>query len=332
MILAKDTYSARYRSIEQEAALTPLIFRQHAREAMKHYSDELRHEDIILDAQDSFALKFYTYWQETLVPNIETIKTARANKKLLKEIMGSYLLSEEKARKLIQKLIRDQISEQENNALSEFYLPYERKARKIATKFLRRSEKENSERIEKYISYELYSTVAKENGFSIYDAHALLVARVFQGLSEQSQIKTHIRQTKKRMKAIDTLTAELETQNDGLIASIFALRIDLVTIRANYQKYEKALQKLSETARKSPAKQLSLYEKETSAIRSAHLDAVSGMQSLQDIQHVAKEIDTVLMRVFDLTTRQYNELMLQMKEYRELTRERSELDKSLKTV
>jgi hypothetical protein len=323
-------FTIRYRAIQHEATTAPLKFRRHAREALKQYPATYRSESNALKTDDTLAIVFYRQWEETLAPNLRIIQTADTNKRLINEVKKSYVLQDEEAIKLIQNISATRTQEEESRFLSLFYAQSDHKPRKAAAAFFDRSDNENLERIEKFIDYELYSAAAQDSNMTIYDQHARVFARIVQRLRERSQVKRFVRSTNKRIEAINVLTSQLETEDNGLIASLFTLHIDLVTIRASYQKYEKALEKLSEAARKSPAKRLALYEKETSTIRAAHLDSVSGMESLRDIQQVAKEIDTVLMRVFDLNTRQYNELMMRMKKYRELSRERLALQQSLK--
>ena len=328
----KDIYAVRYRTIQQESIISPFVFRRNAREAFKNYSEALRSESNALTTDTTSANTFYTQWQEQLIPSLEIIKSAASNKRLLAEIKKSFLLPEDAALQLVEKMSQARLEERKNEFIAELYSPQFKKARKTAAAFLRRTDEVNAGIIDTFISYELHRATAIDADMTIYDQSALLITRVPQGIIEHLQIRKYTRQTNKRIKAIDALTTELETQDDSLIASLFALHIDLVTIRASYIKYEKAFEKLNEVDRKSPAKRLALYEKHTASIRTAHLDGVAGITTLQDIQVAAKEIDTALMRVFDLNTRQYNELMLRMKKYRDLTRERTRLQKSLKTT
>ena len=71
------------------------------------------------------------------------------------------------------------------------------------------------------------------------------------------------------------------------------------------------------------------YEKKTESIRAAYLDAAPGLANLADTQKAVKEIDDVLLAVFDLDATQRNEIMKALKQYRELVRERDALQANL---
>ena len=119
--------------------------------------------------------------------------------------------------------------------------------------------------------------------------------------------------------------AAIEQERGGLAARLFGLNIDYVTVLAARQEYEKALGRLSKKAAESPAKRLALYEKKTEAIREEYLDTVPGVANLSEAQRAVKEIDSVLLAIFDLDATARNELMSAFKRYRTLTRERDML-------
>ena len=329
MKTTEQMYAVRHRSIQDEATKSPLLFRKKARQAFKEFSEVSRIESNYLETQDTTAIHFYNEWKTDLVPNRELISQSLQNKRLLSEVKKSYLFSEDEAQQVLVEMSKNRINELEKKFVASIYTPSESKARRMAAHFVARLQDLNSKHIDTYVTYDLYNQVAKQNNMTIYDSNAWLFNRISQGIQEQVQMNRFARSAKKRIKHINALTADLEAHNNGSIASLFALDLNLVTIRSSHQKYEKALTKLNETDRKSAAKRYELYNEETTALRTAHLDTVAGIKSLHDIQQAAKEIDTVLMRVFDLNTREYNTLMVRLKEYRELTRERAQLSKSL---
>jgi hypothetical protein len=135
-----------------------------------------------------------------------------------------------------------------------------------------------------------------------------------------------VRAARRRLASIDTELFATEQLHNGLVARLFSLGIDLIEVLAARHEYEKALEKMSAAARKSPTKKLELYEKKTASIRSAYLDSVPGLAGLKDVQKAAKEIDDALLKVFDFDMQQCNDLMRALKRYRTLTRERKELE------
>lgn len=109
------------------------------------------------------------------------------------------------------------------------------------------------------------------------------------------------------------------------MARLFGLKIDYVSVLAARQEYEKALARLGKKSANSPAKRLALYEKKTEDLRAEYLATVPGLANLSDTQKAAKEIDGVLLAVFDLSNEQRNDIMSLLKRYRELIRERETL-------
>ena len=138
-----------------------------------------------------------------------------------------------------------------------------------------------------------------------------------------------VRQMRQRLRQIDDEVLKLESTQNGLVSRLIGLNIDYVTVLAARQEYEKALARLSKKAAESPAKRLALYEKKTESIRATYLDAAPGLANLADTQKAVKEIDDVLLAVFDLDATQRNEIMKALKQYRELVRERDALQANL---
>jgi len=325
-----NLYASRYRGLVHEAQTHPLVFRRNAQIAFENYSRRDRTESARLSTDSADTLSFYQAWEHTLLPQLETIESAVNSKPLHKEIAQRLLLNDAEATERIAQLVRQRTADLTEQLITELYKPNERKARKYARRFITRRLEQNLANIEHYVEYGLYKLVAREERMTIYDRHALFMKRLVQAVRAFNQERTLIRRTKRQLRHNNRLMSTIEQQNDGLIASLFALRIDLVAIRSAYQSYEKALKKLSETARKSPSKQLSLYEKETADLRASHLESVAGIHRLQDIQRAAAEIDAVLLRIFDLDNRRYNELMSLLKQYRDLQREQKQLTQRLK--
>lgn len=325
-----NMYANRYRALVRDAQAQPLLFRATAQQVFQAFSRKERTENSLLTTESTSAIEFYSQWNAQLVPEITAIEQATTAKSLQKDVVRYLLLNTDQATELISSLVLQRSVQIINQFIEQFYKNSERKARKAAKRFILRSMDENSEYIERYITYSLYRQVALEERMTIYDAHASLITRLAQSIRQSQEISSLRRRTHRQMRVNSRLMSTIEQQNEGLVASLFALNIDLVAIRSAYQSYEKALDKLSDTQKKSPSKQLALYEKETASLRAAHLESISGIHGLQDTKRAAAEIDAVLLRIFDLTNRQYNELMTQLKRYRDLEREQKRLTTRLK--
>jgi hypothetical protein len=320
-----NTYASQYRSLVREAQVRPLIFRRHARHALRNFSRKERRLSLKLNGDVTDSLYFYTQWEKQLVPQLETLQQASKAKTLRKELSQRLLFEDQEIDGVLASLIAQRSSELTQQLLDDAYKRSERKALKAARRFMARPLDENIDFIKRDIQYRLYKQVAREERITLYDTHTFLFRRLVQLLRETRQVRRLTRRTKRQQRKNNRIISTLEQQNDGLIASLFALRIDLISIRSAYQSYEKALKKLPESGRKSPSKQLALYEKETASLREAHLESIAGIHGLQDIQRAATEIDAILLRIFDLNNREYNQLMAQLKQYRDLQREQKHL-------
>jgi hypothetical protein len=317
--------STRLQSLILEAQTNPFAFHKAARHAYAVYSARYRKESKRLNTRALSVSEFYENWQDILVPQLHTLAEASNSTRLIKDIENYFSLNASGAQTRIEFLAETRAKELKKEFVIDQYLDGSFRARRTAARFVERDSAFNIELIERYHTYSLYRAAAIETSSTIYDTHRSALVRFGQFLRERSELRRIIRRTKKELSNARQEMSRLELKNTGLIASLFALHIDLIAIRSAYVNYEKAIEKLSASQRNSPAKRLALYEKETATLRAEHLNKLTGVQNLNDIQQGAKEIDTVLIQVFDLSNREYNQLMADLKRYRELQRETKRL-------
>lgn len=312
--------STRLQTLILEAQANPFAFRKAAQQAYAGFTPKNRKESKRLNTRALSVSDFYENWQEILVPQLNTLSDASTAPRLIKDIEKYFSLNTSAAQTRIEFLAETRAKELKEEFIIDQYLDGTYRARRAAKRFVARDETFNTELIERYHTYILYKTAAIETASTIYDAHRAAAVRFTQLFRGRTELHSIVRRAKKELVVTRQQMSQLEMKNTGLIASLFALHIDLIAIRSAYVKYEKALGKLSVPQRNSPAKRLSLYEKETASLRADHLNKLTGVQNLNDIQQGAKEIDTVLIHVFDLSNREYNQLMVDLKQYRELQR------------
>lgn len=317
--------STRLQALVREAQTSPFAFRKAAQHAYASYSAHSRKESKRLNTRALSVSDFYENWHDILVPQLHALSEASSASRLVKDIEKYFSLNASAAQTRIELLVETRAKELKQEFIIDQYLDGTYRARRAAARFVNRGEAFNSDLIERYHTYMLYKKAAHETGSTIYDAHRHFLVRMGQFLQGRKELRRIIGVAKKELGVAQQEMSQLEMKNTGLIASLFALRIDLIAIRSAYLNYEKALEKLSALQRNSPAKRLALYEKETASLRAEHLNKLTGVQNLNDIQQGAKEIDTVLIQVFDLSNREYNQLMTDLKRYRELQREAKRL-------
>lgn len=317
--------SAHLQSMIREAQTNPFAFRKAARQAYAGYAAKYRKESKRLNTRALSVTDFYENWQDVLVPQLNMLTEASTATRLIKDIEKYFSLNTSAAQTRIEFLAEKRAQELKQEFIIDQYLDGTYRARRAAVRFVRRDKAFNTELIQRYYTYVLYKTAATETGSTIYDAHRSVLVRFNQFLRGRKELRRIVRRAKRDLAVAQQEMSQLEMKNTGLIASLFALHIDLIAIRSAYVNYEKALEKLTAQQRNSPAKRLSLYEKETASLRAEHLNKLTGVQNLNDIQQGAKEINTVLIQVFDLSNREYNQLMADLKRYRELQREAKRL-------
>ena len=121
---------------------------------------------------------------------------------------------------------------------------------------------------------------------------------------------------------------ELSKINNNLIEDILDKKWDLMIVLGLRNNYEKKIAKINDDQPDSATKRLAIFHNETKKFKEEELDKMEMLpgQSSIDLARVAsEEADNLLMRIFNLTNIQKNQLVLQMKEHRELNKERKEI-------
>ena len=287
----------------------PLVFRAQAATVLARVPRRFRRDARVLNRSKRTMHDMLTAWRDECLPRLETITSAH-NATTLQQALQEDLLAETSSRQqLIAMMIPVRLEEERLAfARSQFTSKREKKPYRRTLAFTQQPIEVCRQQVEDFMRYELYRAVLGEVGVTVVDKQARPLVRCWQRLRAGRQVKKLRREVTRR-----------------LAARLFGLNIDYVTVLAARQEYEKALGRLSKKAVESPAKRLALYEKKTEAIREEYLDTVPGVANLSEAQRAVKEIDSVLLAIFDLDATARNELMGAFKRYRTLTRERDML-------
>ena len=90
--------------------------------------------------------------------------------------------------------------------------------------------------------------------------------------------------------------------------------------------YEKKINELSKSDQKNAVKRLAVFDKETAKFREEQIKKIalsSDQAGLEITRKITKDVDSLLLRIFDLSNIQKNQLVIQMKEFRELSSEKA---------
>ena len=322
-----DVYAVQLRELDKHAETRPLLFRAEARQAYANYARQQRRIAKRLKTPEVTAFDFYMAWRDRYMARMQRITAAAQAGKLDKMLTRVLLLPDDASvKQLTQALIEIRTVCERQALVDAVYNIRRKRARRTAQALVDTGDQAVAHDVERFVNYHLYRMVARQRNVVVVDRHANLLVRMVQHLRARWQMRKLVRAARRRLASIDIELFATEQLHNGLVARLFSLGIDLIEVLAARHEYEKALEKMSAAARKSPTKKLELYEKKTASIRSAYLDSVPGLAGLKDVQKAAKEIDDALLKVFDFDMQQCNDLMRALKRYRTLTRERKELE------
>lgn len=304
----------------------PLVFRAQAATVLARVPRRFRRDARVLNHSKRTMHDMLTAWRDECLPRLETITSAH-NATMLQQALREDLLAETSSQQQLIAMMIPVRLEEERLAFagSQFTSRREKKPYRRTLAFAQQPIDVCRQQVEDFMRYELYRAVLGEVGVTVVDKQARGLVRCWQRLRAGHQVKKLRREVTRRLAAIEREMVAIEQERGGLAARLFGLNIDYVTVLAARQEYEKALGRLSKKAAESPAKRLALYEKKTEAIREEYLDTVPGVANLSEAQRAVKEIDSVLLAIFDLDATARNELMSAFKRYRMLTRERDVL-------
>ena len=331
MAALSDMYAYQYNVLRKQVEDTPLVFRLQARKAFATFTKNERAIIRKLDIGGMSVHDFFGQWRSEYIPLIDSIRDARTNATFEKSVQKNLKLDADTARARIEVLVAERIDEVRQACVEAMYPLDELQARKMAHSILIRETESIARLAEHYVSYELYRDICEEMKLVVYDRWSSPVVRSLQLAKERRQIKRFTRLTRQQIANLVCERSVIESDHGGLISKMFSLGIDLVSILGARQDYEKALAKLSQANRSSAAKRLALYEKHTNAIRTQYLESLPAESTLGEAQLTAKEIDAVLIAVFDMDTVSRNALTTQFKRYRDIVRDITRLETRLQT-
>lgn len=262
-------------------------------------------------------------WQENLAPVLEKLEDTRNSDAFAKTIT-KYLYIEKGAQEVIDTVVsvrEDQLKLDFINRSDGF------SQRQAVSELVDRPLREVQAIIGQYINVTIASVVAKEQGVTVIDPHSSLLKKLRSFMKIRSERKRTIRRENKRLHDIESRLAEIEQQDGGMVGHIKQMGIDLVTTLAAKASYEKRLKELSKDDVVEAATRLEIFNEETRQIRHDIMNNISGSveMSLESVHSATKTTDKLLLKIFDLTNTQKNNLLLLTKEHRELSSERDKI-------
>lgn len=316
------------RSIEKEVERNPLIFRGMMRSALADYTKEMRDRDQQIGAM----AEVYQMWHRDVLPARRTIEATREAVRLKTSLDKNLLLSSDEGDELIEGLVADRLSRLNDEFMARLPATKRKKTAQALRAFLRQTVEQIMTQGEVYERALAYREAATSHSIHVYDAGLTSRRKRRQSRRlDKKEVARYRQQIQEQLIDVASSIREIRQIERGLLGQILGYELDLVEVYAARQSYEKRLAKLKKADRESPSKQMMLFTSETATIRDTYAARGVQMKSLSNTQLALKELDTILMTIFDLDNERRNELMAKLGEYRALLRTEQRLRAILET-
>lgn len=309
------------------------LFRTKATKAYKIFSNKERIKLEKIEAKNIPSYQVLAKWESDLKPLLEKLEIKKSDNNFKKIITKNFFLNDNEVQRKTDQLIESRIIELIYNFVHDIYPINGKKDRY-------RYERDNARKLfslpifriqllkDHQVDYLLFREVASQNRITVNDPGNWFIIRILDSMRIRKQRKKIIKFENMRLTFIKTRLDELEETTDGLITEIIDKKWDLMIVLGFRNQYEKRINELSKEDKKNAVKRLAIFDKETTKFREEQTEKIalnSDQAGLEITRKITKDIDALLLRIFDLTNIQKNQLVLQMKEYRELTNEKASI-------
>lgn len=148
-----------------------------------------------------------------------------------------------------------------------------------------------------------------------------------QWIMSNRKLQKQRRQDSLRFAEINQRLHELGQSNDGLVPKVIHADWNLVEVIALRHTYEKKLQALSLEKVVDSKHRLKLFDTVTGAFKKSHTKQIADL-NLAAARRATQTIDSLLLQIFDLNQVAKNQLIVDIKEYRELSAEAKRIRRS----
>jgi len=309
-------------------------FRAEATKAYHKHTTQERKSLSKLKSKDITIYNVLAAWQDELLPLLDSLGEKQTDDIFCKFISKNLILNKDNLQSKIEQLI----TERKKELLTDFTLniyPLEKNGkdkhksqRKQALKLLSLPKSSIINIKTRFVDYIICKEIANKNNLTVIDAHSSFIKRGRNKSLIRSERKKAIKSEKKQLIYVKSRFDSLSAINGGLINVILDKGWDLMTVLALRNQYEKSVNKLSKKDEKNAVKRLEIFDKETKSFKKEQADSLivdSDQANLETTRAITKDIDALLLRIFDLTNVQKNQLVLNIKEYRELTQEKANI-------
>jgi len=329
---------ARFKEITDSAITNIELFRQQAKAALKQYSKHERRLLEQLQRDTSYPYDFLDLVETQLVPLRETLNSKRTSDSFKKTLAKHTLQRTQDVQPAV-----DLVIDYSDNFHIETFVRNNSSLTSLHADWLKVfvttiGIEEISTLKKHYSDAILYHKVATNHGITVVDPNSGLLQRILDASGIRRERRKRIAYENSRMRKITARRSELNQLHDSLMPAIASVDWNLMEVLALRQEYEKKLGLLSVDDVLDDKRRLELFDSITSAFKKKH--AVHSVTTgLESARQSSAAVDTLLLRIFDLSTTQKNRLLADFKEYRDIddeeaaiTRARAQRKNSLKNT
>jgi hypothetical protein len=307
-------------------------FRAEANEVYAIHGCQDRATLVAVETRQVTAHDVLEVWEKKVLPQRRILMGERSGSSLRKLFARHMLLTEDEAENKVDELINERLDEVLHQALLSIYtIPFGKRrdiyrAQRNHARNLLLCPDDQLERLKKrYTNYMIYQEVAARLHIAVIDPYASRFTRIQGAAHVRLERKEMARAESRRLREIQLRLEELGAWQDGLLGQMAEKDWDIVTVMGLRQQYEKCVQELLYEGTPSLVKRLEIFQEVTREFRDEHtsrLAMLSAQDSLSSARAIAEAINVLLLQFFDLSATHRNQLLLRMREYRELVQER----------
>ncbi|HCH34057.1 TPA: hypothetical protein DEW05_00795 [Candidatus Saccharibacteria bacterium] len=299
-----------------DSAITNIeLFRQQAKAALKQYSKRERKLLEQLHQDTSQPYDFLDQVETQLIPLRQALNAKRTNDSFKKTLAKHTLQRTSEVQPAV-----DLVIDYSDNFHIETFVRNNSSLTSLHADWLKAfvttmGIEEISSLKKHYSDAVLYRLVAANHAITIVDPNSGIVRRMLDTTGIRRERRKTIAHENSRMRKITTRRSELSQLHDGLIPMISSVDWNIMEVLALRQEYEKKLSSLSVDDVLDDKRRLELFDSVTSEFKKKHA-VQSVTTSLESARQSSAGVDTLLLRIFDLSTTQKNRLLTDFKEYR----------------
>ncbi len=305
-------------------------FRAEATAALQDFTPEDREYVSGTQCESADIDKVLNEWRVRLRPERQRLLQKRSDGNFRATLRRNIGFSDEQAREEIEFMIDERLELLLDETVDKLY-PLEEgdpphslaSQRAYALHFLSQSDEYIADFRDRYNDYRHYTNVAHAHSITVCDPHAGWLERQRCALQIRRERQQTREEEEARLLTVESEMQEIASVQNGLLGEIVQKGWDTTKLARLREKYSTRLEKLSKQA--TPLKKLKIFDETVQTFRDNEVEkAVGGLRqpSLESVRQKSEEIDTLLLKFFDLNEKAKDNLLADLKHYKKLQQEK----------